>query len=122
MLHFDLGWYSNDLSEYEEIKMGDNKTYYISSADTAANPTLVDSLHKDQVVKSSIIWDTINGRRAKLLSSIVPGRGTTGIYIDSLWPAGFKRDKFNLYGSNLKPLNEKAALASFRTLKFYKTK
>lgn len=120
ILHFDLGWYSNDLTEYQEIKMEDNKTYYIDSYDTAYSPTLVDSANKYSVVKSNVTWDTIDGRRAKVLSPIKSGIGTTGIYIDSLWQAGSDIDKFNLYGTNLKPHNEKAVLAAFKTLKFHK--
>ena len=121
ILHFDLGWYSNDLTEYQEVKFGDNKTYYISSNDTSYSPPLVDSSNKDRVVKSTITWDTIDGRRAKVLSPIKSGIGTTGIYIDSLWQAGSDNDKFNLYGTNLKPHNEKAVLAAFKTLKFHKS-
>ena len=56
-----------------------------------------------------------------MLSPIKPGIGTTGIYIDSLWQAGSHIDKFNLYGTNLKPHNEKAVLAAFKTLKFNKS-
>lgn len=119
ILHFDLGWYSNDLTEYQEVTMGDNKTYYISSYDTAYSPTLVDSADKDKVVKSNITWDTVDGRRAKILSPIKSGVGTIGIYIDSLWKAGSDVDKFNLYGINLKTQNEKAVLAAFKTLKFH---
>jgi hypothetical protein len=118
-LEFDLGWYSNDLTEYQEVKMGDGKTYYISSYDTAFSPTLVDSANKEKVVKSKISWDTLAGRQAKILSPIKPGIGTTGIYIDSLWRAGSDIDKFNLYGTNLKPQNNEAVLAAFRTLKFH---
>jgi hypothetical protein len=109
-LEFDLGWYSNDLTEYQEIKMGNGKTYYINAYDTAYSPTLVDSANKDIVVKSNIAWDTIDGKRAKIISPIKLGNGTTGIYIDSLWNAGSSIDKFNLYGTNLKPQNTKAAL------------
>jgi hypothetical protein len=119
-LEFDLGWYSNDLTEYQEIKMGDGKTYYISSYDTAYSPTLVDSANKENVVRSTVAWDTIDGRRAKIVSPIKSGTGTTGIYIDSLWKAGSDVDKFNLYGTNLKPKNEKAVLEAFKTLKFHK--
>ena len=121
ILHFDLGWYSNDLTEYQEVKLGDNKTFYISSNDTAYSPTLVDRSNKDRVVKSTITCDTIDGRRAKVLSPIKPGIGTPGIYIDSLWQTGSYIDKFNLYGTNLKPHNEKAVLAAFKTLKFHKS-
>jgi hypothetical protein len=120
-LEFDLGWYSNDLTEFQEVIMGDGKTYYISSYDTAYSPTLVDRANKEQVVKSNVTWDTIDGRRAKILSSIKPRIGTTGVYIDSLWQAGSDVDKFNLYGSNLKPQNEREVLTAFKTLKFHKS-
>ena len=121
-IEFDLGWYSNDLTEYQEVKMDDGKTYYISSYDTAYSPTLVDSANKDKVVKSNVTWETVDGRQAKILSPIKVGIGTTGIYIDSLWQAGPDVDKFNLYGTNLKPGNEKAVLTAFKTLKFHKKK
>ena len=49
ILYFDLGWYSNDLSEYQEVNLADNKTYYISSNDTAYSPALVDSSNKEKV-------------------------------------------------------------------------
>src|SRR5947208_2707098 len=37
-LHFDLGRYSFDLTEYQEVRMADGKTYYISSYDSAHSP------------------------------------------------------------------------------------
>lgn len=119
-LMFDLGWYSNDLAEYQEVIMNDGRTYYISNSDTAYNPTLFDSANRDKVEKSKISWDTIDGRRAKILSPIKPGVGITGIYIDSLWKSGPDHDRFNLYGTNLKPVNEKAVLEALGTLKFKK--
>lgn len=119
-LTFDLGWYANDLEEYQEVIAPDGRIYFISSYDTAYNPTLFDSANRDKVVKSRISWDTIDGRRAKILSPIKPGAGITGIYIDSLWKSGFDHDRFNLHGKDLKPVNEKAVLEALRTLKFKK--
>ncbi|PZP40625.1 MAG: hypothetical protein DI598_19250 [Pseudopedobacter saltans] len=120
-IDFDLGWYSNDLTEYQQVKMGNGKIYYISSYDTAYSPTLVDSVNKSKVVKSNISWSTIDDRRAKILSPIKSGEGITGIYFDSLWQAGSDIDKFNLYGTNLKENNEQALLNAFKTLKFHKS-
>src|SRR4051794_11322168 len=97
--------------------MADGKTYYISSNDTAQRPTLEENI--DKVKKSNVSFLTIDGRKAKILSPVQPGLGTTGIYIDSLWGEGNHRDRFNLYGTNLKPENEKALLIAFRTLKFH---
>lgn len=120
-LDFDLGWYSDDLSEYSEFKnFFGGKTYYINKYDTSAK--LVDSSELHKIVKSNISWDTIDGRRAKILSPIHSGVGMTGIYIDSLWQAGSDIDKFNLYGNNLKPENEKALLTTLKTLKFHQRK
>ena len=121
-LHFDLGMYSNDLTEYLEVQMPDGETYFINPADTSNNPTLIDSMDLSNIVKSKISWDTIDRRLAKILTQKRPGVGTTGIYFDSLWGAGRERDRFNLYGSNLKPSNELLVLKAFRTIKFYKDK
>ena len=119
-LNFGLGWYSNDLTEYQDVKLGNGRTYYISAADTAYSPTLVDSANKDAVVTRNVTWDTIDARGAKILAPIKTGIGTTGIYIDSLSQAGSDVDKFNLYGTDLKSHNEKKVLAAFKTLKFHK--
>jgi hypothetical protein len=119
-LMFDLGWYSNDLTEYMEVIMNDGKTYYISNYDTAYNPTVFDSANKDKVIKSHISWDTIDGRKAKIMLPIKAGMGVTGIYIDSLWESSGDKDRFNLYGRDLRPSNEKAVLEALRTLKFKK--
>lgn len=117
-LSFDLGWYSDDLEEYQEVIAPDGRIYFISSYDTAYNPTLFDSANRHRVIQSRINWDSIDGRKAKLLSPIRPGAGITGIYIDSLWNSGPYHDRFNLYGKDLKPSNQEAVLQSLRTLKF----
>jgi hypothetical protein len=63
-------------------------------------------------------WDTIDGRKAKIVSPKQPGNGITGIYIDSLWQTGNVVDRFNLYGINLKPENERIFLDALNTLRF----
>lgn len=118
-LEFDLGWYSWDLKEYEEFNFN-GKKFYMSSTDTAAK--LIDSAHKDELVKSNVTFTTIDNRRAKILTPIKSGIGTTGIYIDSLWLAGSAIEKFSLYGFSLKSTNERDVLEAFKTLKFVKTK
>jgi len=102
-LYFDLGWYSNTLSE----------------------PLIVDSrtgIDPDKYRKNQVLSDTIDGRRAKIIFPIQSGYGTTGIYIDSLLKAGSVNDKFNLFGTNLNPANEKVLLQALKTLKFHKPK
>ena len=120
-LDFDLGWYSNDLAEYRELEM-DGQTYFVAPDDTDGRVRFLDSASKDGFTKSNVAWDTIDGRRAKILTPKKPGDGVTGLYMDSLWQAGASVDRFNLYGKNLKPDNEKKVLNAFKTLKFRKGK
>jgi hypothetical protein len=70
--------------------------------------------------KQNVSWDTIDGRKAKIVYPRQPGNGITGIYIDSLWVRGSDTDRFNLYGNNLKPTDERMLLEVLRTLKFKK--
>lgn len=125
-LDFDLGWYSNKLNEYEPTILDSSM---IGSIDTSMVDTSVVIFVKnrmrvdpDKYKKNNILWDTIDGRKAKIVFPIKSGIGTTGIYIDSLWQSGSDVDRFNLYGDNLKPTNEKIFLQALRTLKFHKTK
>lgn len=121
-LFFDLGWYSNKLNEdppriierymLEKVKIEDSTDLII-----------VENIRKidfDKYRKQNIIWDTIDNYNAKIVFPIRPGIGMTGVYIDSLWGSEYAVDKFNLYGSNLKPENEKVLLKAIRTIKFNK--
>jgi hypothetical protein len=125
-LHFDLGWYSNNLNEYEP-------TILDSSIIGAIDTSMIDTsevifvknrmrVDPDKYKKNNVSWDTIDGRKAKIVYPRQTGIGTTGIYIDSLWQAGSDFDRFNLYGVNLKPENEKLILEALKTLRFHKTK
>jgi hypothetical protein len=118
-LEFDLGRYSDNLVEFDSMKVN-GKTFFYSTSDTAYEPEIVDSTRLNKVKKSSVTWQVINGRKAKVLQPIQSGIGITGIYIDSLWSIGSDKIEFNLYGVNLKPQNEKATLLAFRTLRFIK--
>jgi hypothetical protein len=123
-LSFDLGWYSNKLYERGPMILDSS---FIGKVDTilydpsafiyVKNSLLVDP---DKYRKNNVSWDTIDNRKAKIVYPRRTGIGTTGIYIDSLWPSGFDIDHFNLYGENLKPENEKLFLAAIKTLKFHK--
>ncbi len=123
-LDFDLGWYSNTLNEYEPTILDSSM---IGSIDTS----MVDvsevifvknrmKIDPDKYKKNNILWDTIDGRKVKIVFPRQTGLGTTGIYIDSLWQSGSDVDRFNLYGVNLKPANEKLFLAALKTMKFHK--
>jgi hypothetical protein len=123
-LDFDLGWYSNTLTESEPQIIERSMLRNVGVLDTSQF-IIVDtrkSIDPDKYKKNNVSWDTIDGRKAKIIFPRQSGIGTTGIYIDSLWQAGSDIDRFNLYGDNLKQTNEKLFLQVLKTLKFHKTK
>jgi hypothetical protein len=123
-LDFDLGWYSNTLTEPEPQIIERSMLKNVDMLDTSQF-IIVDSregIDPDKFKKNNISWDTIDGRIVKIVFPRKSGIGTTGIYIDSLWQAGSNVDRFNLYGDNLKPTNEKLFLQALKTLKFQTTK
>jgi hypothetical protein len=124
-LYFDLGWYSNTLTEDEPQIVERSLLQHMSNTVDTSDLIIVDSrngIDPDKYKRNNISWDTIDGRKAKIVSPIRSGIGTTGIYIDSLWQAGSDIDRFNLYGNNLKPANEKSLLEALKTLRFHKEK
>src|SRR4051794_16538642 len=123
-LDFDLGWYSNKLYETDI-------TFLDSSMMNSIDTNLVDIssiifvkdrryIDPDKYRKNNVSWDTIDGYKAKIVYPRISGIGTIGVYIDSLWVAGSGIDRFNLYGINLKPDNERKVLQALHTLKFHK--
>jgi hypothetical protein len=91
-LDFDLGWYSNTLYEYDPIILDSDM---ISSIDTSRE-NIRDIifvkkrklLDPDRYRKNNVRWETIDGRKAKIVYPRQPGTGITGVYIDSLWVRG----------------------------------
>ena len=114
-LSFDLGWYSNELDEFQEEDIA-GKKYYLSISDTSGN--LMDSLGMEKARQSDVAWDTIDKRRVKIIKPRLSGKGITGLYIDSLWIAGSGVDKFEINGRDLKPENERLFLTALKTLRF----
>ncbi|WP_121357759.1 hypothetical protein [Flavisolibacter nicotianae] len=120
-LDFDLGWYSNTLTEGEPFVVERSMLQYSQLPADTSEMIIVEKLKGidlDRYKKQNVSWDTIDGRKAKLVYPRRSGTGTTGVYIDSLWVSGADVDRFNLYGENLKPKNEKKVLQAIRTLKF----
>jgi hypothetical protein len=122
-LDFDLGWYSNTLTEDEpqivERSLLQNRTQPVDTTELI----IVESrkgVDIDKYKKNNVSWDSIDKRRAKIVFPRRTGIGITGVYIDSLWISGAGVDRFNLYGENLSADNERKVLASLRTLKFRK--
>jgi hypothetical protein len=101
-LSFDLGWYSNDLSEEY------SRDY--------------DKPGVEKLLKNSTTFEIIDSKKAKIVTPKKTGLGTTGVYFDSLWSAGASADRFQLNGKNLKPENEKLLLKALRTIKFFHKK
>ncbi len=101
-LSFDLGWYSNSLSEE-----------YSNDYDRPG---------VEKLLKNTNTFETIDNKKAKIVTPKKLGIGTTGIYFDRLWNAGSSVDRFQLNGHNLKPKNEKLLLKALRTIKFFQKK
>ncbi|MBT1702299.1 hypothetical protein [Chryseosolibacter indicus] len=124
-LFFDLGWYSNDLSEDQLFTVHEKNIYLLDEELLYNEDSLVytfvgttDSINVNRYFKDSVAWEVIDNRRAKIVRPKKTGVGTTGIFIDSLWQAGSAVDRFQMNGKNLKPENEKHLLTAIRTLKF----
>lgn len=122
-LDFDLGWYSNPLAEPEPYIVERRLLKDFMNPNDTADMIIVESrkgIDPDKYRKNNVSWDTIDGRKAKIVYPIKTGVGITGVYIDSLWVSGSDVDRFNLYGENLKPENERKVLEVLQTLKFRK--
>ncbi|WP_146191042.1 hypothetical protein [Sphingobacterium athyrii] len=123
-LYFDLGMYSNSLTEHN-IEVITRQMMEESATDSSDYITVKDmpildfDLDADLYRKQNVSWDTIDNRRAKIVFPRISGKGTTGIYIGSLWGDSSKV-RFNLYGANLKAQTEEDLLKAIKTLRFYK--
>ena len=119
-LDFDLGWYSNTLTEYEPRIV--ERSILINNPNIDTTDLIIVNSRKgvdpEKYKKNNVAWDTIDGRKSKIVYPRISGVGTTGIYIDSLWKRGSAVDRFNLYAQNLKPANEKLFFQALKTLKF----
>jgi hypothetical protein len=114
---FDLGFYSNDLSEFVKMDMLD--TAFAFTAAGNGPPLIADSSFMQKIKKCKVVWDTIDGYKAKLVIPINAGFGVTGVYIDSLWRLNSQNVKFQLSGNNLTPANEEKLIKAIKTLQFH---
>ena len=60
-----------------------------------------------------VTYETIDGKKAKIVIPKTTGKGITGIYIDNIGGS-----RFNLIGDNLTASQQEIALKIFRTLRF----
>jgi hypothetical protein len=86
-LDFDLGWYSDNLYEYDRTILDSNMIKDIDTSRINVNEIIfVKSrmrVDPDKYRKNNVLWDTIDGRKAKIVYPRQSGIGTTGVYIDS---------------------------------------
>ncbi|WP_312789544.1 hypothetical protein [Sphingobacterium sp.] len=121
-LYFDLGMYSNTLTE-PNIEVITRQMIEENDLDSAGFVVVKDlmsmNIDADLYRKQNVSWDTIDNRRAKIVFPRISGKGSTGVYIGSLWGDSSKV-RFNLYGSNLKTQTEQDLLKAIKTLRFHK--
>ncbi|MDM1293423.1 hypothetical protein HX021_03840 [Sphingobacterium sp. N143] len=123
-LYFDLGMYSNSLTEHN-IEVITRQMMEESATDSSDYIIVKDmpirdlDLDADTYRKQNVSWDTIDNRRAKIVFPRISGKGTTGIYIGSLWGESSKV-RFNIHGADLKTQTEQDLLKAIKTLRFHK--
>ncbi|WP_293942834.1 MULTISPECIES: hypothetical protein [unclassified Sphingobacterium] len=121
-LYFDLGMYSNTLTE-PNIEVITRQMMEENDLDSSRFVVVKDimsmNIDADLYRKQNVSWDTIDNRRAKIVFPRISGKGTTGIYIGSLWGDSSKV-RFNLCGADLKAQTEEDLLKAIKTLRFYK--
>ncbi|WP_312191466.1 hypothetical protein [Sphingobacterium sp.] len=121
-LYFDLGMYSNTLTE-PNIEVITRQMIEENDLDSTGFVVIKDlmsmNIDADLYRKQNVSWDSINNRRAKIVFPRISGKGSTGVYIGSLWGDSSKV-RFNLYGSNLKTQTEQDLLKAIKTLRFHK--
>lgn len=115
--YFDLGMYSDNLTEIGKFYLNDSTIFF---ATNEAPQIQGDSIAIYKNRKSNVVWDSVAGYKAKILSSVKPGFGVTGIYIDSVWQGNYSKVKFSFSGKKLHPENELKFSVAIKTLKFYK--
>ena len=95
VINFDLGWYSNSLSEgrsttYYSVESGNIYIPDITIKQNLKDPThwkyfgKADSNKVEKLKREHTTWFNIGNYRAKLITPKRIGLGTTGVYIDSL--------------------------------------
>ncbi len=125
---FDLGWYSNPLDEGSEDYFVRHDSLFVARM----LPEKVEGKdcvfnYKGKPDNSNIAplqinqkqWLQVDGYKAKLIIPKQIGKGTTGVYIDSLWGTGDMRVRFELDGFNLNANQQQQLVAAIKTLKFF---
>jgi hypothetical protein len=68
------------------------------------------------LMRDTALYTVIDNRKAMIARPKKAGKGTTGVYFDSVWVAGSDTDRFQISGQDLKPDNEQLVLEAIKTL------
>lgn len=115
-LYFDLGRYPVRLEHYVKIIDPDQTYFLIEVGDSLIKKS--DSLSMDSILNTSVRWSKVDGKKAKIIYPKTTGKGTVGIYIDSLWKLGNDKIVFTMYGNNVTKQTEEIFFESIASLKF----
>lgn len=76
------------------------------------------NINVNNYLKSHVHFEKIDNYNAKIIEVKKSEKGITGIYIDNIKNSSSGKIRFNFYGINLKPNNQKELLKAIKTLKF----
>ena len=119
---FDFGPYSDPLSEGGPYIMSREVFKARGSIDDSTILTLVDDYRlakeSDQYKKQNLLWDSVDGREAKIVYPRRAGTGVTGVYFDSAGTSKFGKDHLQVSGRNLNLEDQRQLLHAIRTIRF----
>ena len=127
VINFDLGWYSNDLSEGSEDYVVRNDSLIVLEKSPIPGATKPREDYRGKPDSSTLATVTVNqkqyitvdGYKAKIVTPTRTGKGMTGLYVENLWNAGNSNDRFQINGQNLTAKQQKQLIEAIKTLKFY---
>lgn len=125
---FDYGLYSNSLDINQPIK--DSIFWDVLRLNEGIDPdkafkirdSLINIINVDSLNSHITEFKEIDNKKAKIIYPKKGIRGTTRIYLDSIWDRNINGSvRFNFYGNNLKIESRDALIKAFNTLKFEKS-
>ena len=120
-LNLDISLFANTLTETDSSIIDYYKIPIKKSTDTKKLLS-IDSLRPIDIDKyrmQNVVWDTIQGLKAKVTYPRQSGIGITGVYIENITDNG---NSLVIYGRNINPENERLFLQVIKTIKISKKK